>query len=430
MNLSQKLSAVASTNSLLFGFAICLLDGIDRSLLAQFRNSGFPIPDRLYLPLVNSILYVGALVGSFLGSSITPRVGLRNTMVLTSCTFATGAVVVLAAPSLSSILVSRMVSGLAVGMTCNSVPLFIAQSSASQEKGSNGSMHQIGISIGIFLAMVQGIVNDAYFHFSWQVLTAGIPLAVSLAAIGFAIRFPSDVAWLLACDKEAAATEVAARLYGREADVRLDRFRALQKNSHVSKGFRGVLEPQYRWCVLSGAAVAIVQQVSGVNVVCSTFGGQLRELGLGSNSVALFTVLLNLSNILTTVCMAPHYNTSNISTLIRSGLLAMALCLLVPCLAHTLAESQMTSVFVASGCVLFVSVFSATLGPLTWIYLAELFPLEVRNTALSVCGALNLSASFLTVFVAGFFPVIDTLYVFGSVSLAGVVCEAPGSGTI
>ena len=349
-------------------------------------------------------------------------------MVLTSCTFATGAVVVLAAPSLSSILVSRMVSGLAVGMTCNSVPLFIAQSSASQEKGSNGSMHQIGISIGIFLAMVQGIVNDAYFHFSWQVLTAGIPLAVSLAAIGFAIRFPSDVAWLLACDKEAAATEVAARLYGREADVRLDRFRALQKNSHVSKGFRGVLEPQYRWCVLSGAAVAIVQQVSGVNVVCSTFGGQLRELGLGSNSVALFTVLLNLSNILTTVCMAPHYNTSNISTLIRSGLLAMALCLLVPCLAHTLAESQMvrvllaatqTSVFVASGCVLFVSVFSATLGPLTWIYLAELFPLEVRNTALSVCGALNLSASFLTVFVAGFFPVIDTLYVFGSVSLAG-----------
>ena len=56
MNLSQKLSAVASTNSLLFGFAICLLDGIDRSLLAQFRNSGFPIPDRLYLPLVNSIV--------------------------------------------------------------------------------------------------------------------------------------------------------------------------------------------------------------------------------------------------------------------------------------------------------------------------------------------------------------------------------------
>ena len=56
MNLSQKLSALAATNSLLFGFAICLLDGIDRSLLAQFRNSGFPLSDQLYLSLVNSIV--------------------------------------------------------------------------------------------------------------------------------------------------------------------------------------------------------------------------------------------------------------------------------------------------------------------------------------------------------------------------------------
>eukprot|EP00971_Amphidinium_carterae_P242188 4809004-Amphidinium_carterae.1 len=47
---------------------------------------------------------------------------------------------------------------------------------------------------------------------------------------------------------------------------------------------------------------------------------------------------------------------------------------------------------------IFVMAFSFGLGAVTWLYLPEIYPMEIRGAALSACGVINWFSSFIVVF--------------------------------
>merc|ERR550537_1415548 len=70
---------------------------------------------------------------------------------------------------------------------------------------------------------------------------------------------------------------------------------------------------------------------------------------------------------------------------------------------------------------LFVTSFSAGLGAITWLYLSEIYPSEIRGSALSACGVLNWLCSFAMVFLAGFLNLTQTCLLFFGISLVGSI---------
>lgn len=72
----------------------------------------------------------------------------------------------------------------------------------------------------------------------------------------------------------------------------------------------------------------------------------------------------------------------------------------------------------ATGMCVFSAGYNFGLGPLTWTYLGEIFPLEIRASALAWCGVVNWTCSIIVVF-AGRLMTSDFCFLF-----FGLVCAA------
>lgn len=70
----------------------------------------------------------------------------------------------------------------------------------------------------------------------------------------------------------------------------------------------------------------------------------------------------------------------------------------------------------------FVTSFSIALGPIVWIYLSEIYPVEIRGAALGACGAINWLTAFTVVFFGRFMHITTAFNVFGLICLCGLVC--------
>merc|ERR1719265_1074939 len=62
---------------------------------------------------------------------------------------------------------------------------------------------------------------------------------------------------------------------------------------------------------------------------------------------------------------------------------------------------------------LFVVSFSAGLGAITWLYLSEIYPIEIRGSALSACGIVNWVCCFVVVFCSRFLTLHQSVKFFG-----------------
>merc|ERR1719188_1163730 len=67
----------------------------------------------------------------------------------------------------------------------------------------------------------------------------------------------------------------------------------------------------------------------------------------------------------------------------------------------------------------FVQSFSFGLGAVTWLYLSEIYPMEIRGPALSACGVINWLCSFVVVFGTRFLSLTGACHVFGLICLFG-----------
>eukprot|EP01057_Protomagalhaensia_wolfi_P004823 Protomagalhaensia_wolfi_Nauph_80__4822@NODE_5035_length_457_cov_26_550239_g4100_i0_p1_GENE_NODE_5035_length_457_cov_26_550239_g4100_i0NODE_5035_length_457_cov_26_550239_g4100_i0_p1_ORF_typecomplete_len100_score3_73Sugar_tr/PF00083_24/3_1e11Spore_permease/PF03845_13/0_0064MFS_1/PF07690_16/0_029NicO/PF03824_16/0_082CHD5/PF04420_14/0_22_NODE_5035_length_457_cov_26_550239_g4100_i0141440 len=48
--------------------------------------------------------------------------------------------------------------------------------------------------------------------------------------------------------------------------------------------------------------------------------------------------------------------------------------------------------------------FSLSAGPVTWLYIFEIFPMDIKATASSICVAVNWIGGIIMVFMAGLLP--------------------------
>merc|ERR1712194_657017 len=82
---------------------------------------------------------------------------------------------------------------------------------------------------------------------------------------------------------------------------------------------------------------------------------------------------------------------------------------------------SVTGMLTVSFFTLFVTSFSVGLGAIVWIYLSEIYPIEIRPAALSACGVINWVVSFAVVFGGRFLTLEQAVLVFGTICFFGAV---------
>ena len=85
--------------------------------------------------IVAGIVLVGAVLGAMVAGSLSDRFGRRRVILVTALAFVIGALVSAAAGSVATLLVGRLLIGIAIGVASMLTPLYLAEISPAASAG-------------------------------------------------------------------------------------------------------------------------------------------------------------------------------------------------------------------------------------------------------------------------------------------------------
>jgi SP family xylose:H+ symportor-like MFS transporter len=153
--------------------------------------------------------------------------------------------------------------------------------------------------------------------------------------------------------------------------------------------------------LIIGVVLAILQQVTGINVFLYYAPEIFKNLGSGTDIAFLQTVIVGAFNLGFTIIAIHSVDRWGRKPLMLTGSAGMGLCLAGMGLA---AFYSQTAIWVLVFVLGYISFFALSVGPVTWVILSEIYPTRIRGRALSIATFFLWSANWL---VSQTFPMLD-----------------------
>jgi len=173
-------------------------------------------------------------------------------------------------------------------------------------------------------------------------------------------------------------------------------------SNEIKENWKDIFQKKYRKIIWIGLAIAIFSQADGQNSLFSYAPEIFKQAGLSSDSAFLQSIVLGLINFIFTFIAIATVDKTGRRNLLLTG--SFLLCLDALALSASFGfhfPSYLILVFVLA----FIAIYAATLGPVTWVTLSELFPNRIRGSAMSLTTLALWIANFLT---TASFPVMKT----------------------
>jgi SP family arabinose:H+ symporter-like MFS transporter len=134
--------------------------------------------------------------------------------------------------------------------------------------------------------------------------------------------------------------------------------------------------------LIIGVLLAVFQQVSGINAILY-YAPEIFKYGGASTSNAFAqTIIIGATNLIFTVIAISTVDSFGRKKLLIIGNIIMTVCLVLVGLGKS-AEG----IYLLLAVIGYVAAFSLSVGPVTWVVISEIFPNQIRGTAMSVATA-------------------------------------------
>lgn len=388
-------SAIAALAGLLFGFDTGIISG---ALL--FIQKDFVLSTGLKELIVSSVLF-GAMFGSLASGSLTDKFGRRRLMLIISALFIFGTLIAACATEVYGILLGRIFIGFAIGIGSYTAPLYIAEVSPYELRGGLVSLNQLAITIGILCSF---IINYVFTNIdgSWRwMFGIGIIPAILLSVGMFFL--PESPRWLIKQNRLNEAHKTLQKLRcAQNVDHEINEIQhSLQiKQAH----FKEIFAPWILPVLFLGAIMGLIQQVTGINTIIYYAPTIFQLAGFpDASSSILATIGIGVVNVLATIFAVVYLDKLGRRPLLLTGLVGMCISLLGLSISFAIGADATVLRWLAIACTFtFIICFAFSLGAALWLLVSEIFPLEVRATAMGVavfsCWLWNfiVSSTFLT----------------------------------
>ncbi|MGL5192809.1 MAG: sugar porter family MFS transporter [Chroococcales cyanobacterium] len=412
------LATVAALGGFLFGFDTAVINGAVGALGISFQANSFQVG------LAVSSALLGSAAGAFFAGQIADRYGRVKIMVVAAGLFLISAIGSGIAVSIADFMMWRLLGGVAVGTASVIAPAYIAEVSPAHLRGRLGSLQQLAIVTGIFVALLSNyfIATGAGSALSpfwlgvpawrWMFWTE-IPPAI-IYGLG-ALRIPESPRYLVAQGREAEATPILAKAIGGDVAAKIREIRDSVFQDHkprLSDIFaRSGLLP----IVWIGIGVSVLQQLVGINVIFYYSSVLWQAVGFSEADSLWITVITSVTNIVTTLVAIAFVDKFGRKPLLIVGSIGMMLTLgtLAAVFGNApldaagnpdLTDSAGTIALLAAN--FYVFCFGFSWGPVTWVLLGEMFNNRIRGSALSVAATAQWIANF---GVSTTFPVLKDI---------------------
>jgi MFS family permease len=254
----------------------------------------------------------------------------------------------------------------------------------------------------------------------WMFVAEAIP---ALLFCLFMFLVPNSPRWLCRVGKIEKARSVMEKIGGTEYAA--DSLASITKtfdDTSTHHEFAQLLKPKMARILLIGVVLAIFQQWCGINVVFSYAHDIFKAAGYGVDGVLFNLVIIGLTNVVFTLVAIATVDKLGRKVLILWGSVGLAISYIVVGICFHLHIQGVVVLIAVLGA---MACFSATLGPVMWVLISEIFPNRVRGLATSI--------AVLSLWVANFilqstFPIIKealsiatTFWIYAGVCVLGVI---------
>ena len=413
------IAVVAAIGGFLFGFDTAVINGAVNAIRDQFHLSPFA------LGLTVAIALLGSAVGAWFAGALADRWGRVRVMVLAAVLFAIGAIGSGLAVAAWDLALWRFVGGVGVGVASVIAPAYIAEISPAHLRGRLGSLQQLAIVTGIFIALL----SDAFLAnlaggadktlwlgqpaWRWMFLTMLLP---ALAYGILALQIPESPRWLVARDELPRARVVLHQVLGPgRVESKIVEIQDSLNREHRPRmsDLRGAalgLLP----IVWVGVLLSVFQQFVGINVIFYYSTTLWRSVGFTESGALTITVITSVTNVVVTLVAISLIDRIGRKPLLLIGSAGMAVTLGLMAVCFTQATGSGSDISLPSpwgtlalvAANLYVVFFGVSWGPVVWVLLGEMFTNQIRAAALAIAAAAQWLANFL---VSTTFPALANL---------------------
>jgi len=391
---------VATLGGLLFGYDTAVISGA-----IGFLQEHFDLDPAMKGWAASSAL-VGCFVGVAFAGEINDRLGRRTALIIAALLFLVSAIGTALPRTFTEFIIFRAIGGLGVGIASMTSPMYIAEISPAKIRGRMVSLNQFAIIFGMLVVYFVNYFIVGQGGEAWNIATGwrwmfGSEAIPAVLLLGLMFLVPESPRFLYKQGREAEARRVLGRVAGTaHAEREMAGIRA--SLAEESGSLKQLLQPGMRLILVIGVSLAVLQQVTGINVFLYYAPEILKSVAGSETDVALLqTVLVGGVNLVFTVLAIWIVDKVGRKPLMIIGAAGMGACLAAIGVA---AYLQVIGAWLLLFMLGYIACFAMSVGPVTWVILSEIFPTRIRGRALAIAAFSLWVANFI---VSQTFPMMD-----------------------
>lgn len=394
-----------------------IYSGIIVVLSAWFLYSEFLLlPNELTETMANSLngfiissALLGCIIGGAMGGYIAETIGRKKGLILAAVLFTISAIgsgipdlMNFMGTTLStSFIFYRVVGGVGVGLASMLSPMYIAEIAPAAIRGKLVSWNQFAIVFGMLVVyfvnyfIAKGQTEEWINTIGWRWMFASevIPCILFLGALFFV---PETPRFQMLKGKEDEARETLQRLGESNVNGVITEIKgSLVTGNAPWLSFGGLV-------ILIGIFLSVLQQFVGINAVLYYAPEIFRNMGSGTDTSLLQTIIVGVINIVFTVVAIYTVDKFGRKPLQILGALGMAFGMAWLGLAFYLSGGS-PGMGALIAMLVYTAAFALSWGPVVWVLLSEIFPNSIRG-AMSIAVAAQWIANLL---VSWTFPMMN-----------------------
>jgi sugar porter (SP) family MFS transporter len=352
-------------------------------------------------------------VGAFFAGPLADRMGRVRCMVIAAILFLVSAIGSGAPFGIADFIFWRIIGGIGVGAASVIAPAYIAEVSPAEIRGRLGSLQQLAIVVGIFVALLGDFAlagaagsAEAPLWFGWEawrwMFWSGAIPAIAYGVCSLVI--PESPRYLVAQGRYLEAERVLESVIGARARAKVEDIRHSISREHKPR----LSDIRGRWGLLPivwiGIGLSILQQFVGINVIFYYGSALWRIVGFTEENALMVTMITGVTNIVTTLVAIAFIDKFGRKPLLLAGSLGMFVTLGIMAWIFgtsprdaegfpVLSEDAGLVALIAAN--VYVFCFGFSWGPVVWVLLGEMFNNMIRASALALSAAAQWIANFI-----------------------------------
>jgi len=363
-------SFVVALGGFLFGFDTAVISGAEKSVQAHWGLSEFQHG------VTMAIALLGTVVGALTGAYPSDRLGRKRTLFMIAALYFFSALGTALASDWYVFILFRFLGGIGVGVSSVTAPIYISEISPAGRRGRLVGLFQFNVVLGILVSYLSNyLIGQGGEHaWRWMLGVQAVPALLFYILIHFV---PESPRWLLLYrQNREAAVHILKKInplhYQKELETILVAAKAASSNGNAASLF----SKKYRFPVFLAVVFAIFNQVSGINAVIYYAPRVFEMAGLGAQGSLLSTVGIGLVNFTFTLIAINVIDKVGRRKLMLIGSFGLIAALALVSLSFY-AENP-NGLAITAYLMIYIAFFAFSQGAVIWVFIAEIFPNEVR----------------------------------------------------